>query len=150
MDWATRRDAAAATVDAWIASVGTQWDEPRGTAWSDRDLLGHLSAWSDFLFDQVDALLAGRPDTIAAIDVDTWNAEQVEIRRGRTAGEAVDDWRRASRRARDVESGLSDEARRRTWSVAWSPSPVTIDDLLRLWVVHIEQHGGRLRRRRDR
>ncbi len=150
MDWATRHDAAAATVDAWIASVGAQWDETRGTAWSDRDLLGHLSAWSDFLFDQVDALLAGRPDAIAAIDVDAWNAEQVGIRRGRTPGEAVDEWRRASRRARDVGSALPDEARRRTWSVAWSPSPVTIDDLLRLWVVHIEQHGGRLRARRDR
>ncbi len=144
MDWATRRDAAAATVEAWIARLGTRWDGPTGTAWSDTDLLGHLSAWSDFLLDQIEALLAGRAGTIPAIDVDTWNAEQVERRRGRTAREAVDDWRRAARRASDVARCLSDEARRRSWSVAWSPSRVTIDDLLTLWVVHIEQHGARL------
>jgi hypothetical protein len=144
MDWATRCDAAAATVETWIARVGTGWDGPTGTAWSDTDLLGHLSAWSDFLLDQVDALLSGRAGTIAAINVDTWNAEQVERRCGRTAREAVDEWRRAARRARDVVRGLSDEARRRRWAVAWSVSPVTIDDLLALWILHIEQHGARL------
>ena len=144
MDWATRSDAAAATVEAWIARVGTRWDGPPGTAWSDTDLLGHLSAWSDFLLDQVEALLSGRAGTIPAINVDTWNAEQVERRRGRTAREAVDEWRRAARRASDVTRGLSDEARRRKWAVAWSVSPVTIDDLLTLWIVHIEQHRSRL------
>jgi uncharacterized damage-inducible protein DinB len=144
MDWATRCDAAAATVEAWIGRVGTDWNEPRGTAWNDKDLLGHLSAWSDFLLDQVEALLSGRAGTIPAINVDTWNAEQVERRRGGTAREAVDEWRRAARRASDVARGLSDEARRRRWSVAWSASPVTIDDLLTLWVVHIDQHRSRL------
>jgi hypothetical protein len=144
MDWANRCDAAAAAVDEWIAGVGTRWDEPRGTAWSDRELLGHLSAWSDFLVDQVEALLAGRAGTIPAIDVDTWNAEQVGLRRGRTAGETIDEWRRAARRANDVVRALSDEARRRRGAVAWSVSPVTIDDLLALWILHIEQHGARL------
>jgi hypothetical protein len=144
MDWATRRDAAAATVELWIARVGTRWDESRGTAWSDRDLLGHLSAWSDFLFDQIEALLAGRPDTIATVDVNFWNAEQVGLRRGRTVAETIGEWRRAARRASEVARCLSDEARQRRWSVAWSPSPVTIDDLLTLWIVHIEQHRSRL------
>jgi uncharacterized damage-inducible protein DinB len=144
MDWPIRGDAAAATVEAWIARVGTRWDGPTGTTWSDTDLLGHLSAWSDFLLDQVEALLAGRPDTIAAVDVDTWNAEQVERRRGRTAREAVDEWRRAARRANEVVRRLPEEARRRRWVVAWSISPVTIDDLLTLWIVHIEQHRSRL------
>jgi heme exporter protein D len=144
MGWAIRRDEAAATVEAWIARVGTDWNEPRGTAWSDQDLLGHLSAWSDFLLDEVEALLAGRPDTIAAVDVDTWNAEQVERRRGWTARETIDEWRRAALRASNVARSLSEEARRRTSTVAWSASPVTIDDLLTLWVVHIEQHRARL------
>jgi len=145
MDWATRCDGAAATVEAWIARVGTRWDEPRGTAWSDQDLLGHLSAWSDFLVDQVEALLAGRAGTIPAIDVDTWNAEQVGLRRGRTAGETIDEWRRAARRAAVAARGLSADARQRDGHVAWSASPVTIDDLLALWIVHIEQHRERLR-----
>ena len=144
MAWVTRCEAAAATVEAWIARVGTRWDGPTGTAWSETDLLGHLSAWSDFLLDQVEALLSGRAGTIPAINVDTWNAEQVERRRGRTAREAVDEWRRAALRANEVVRGLSDEARRRRWTVAWSVSPVTIDDLLTLWIVHIEQHRSRL------
>jgi hypothetical protein len=144
MDWTRRCDEGAAMVEAWIAGLGTRRDEPTETAWRDQDLLGHLSAWSDLLFDQVEALVAGRPGTIAAIDVDTWNAEQVERRRGRTAREAVDEWRRAARRAEEVVRGLSAEARRRRWAVAWSVSPVTIDDLLTLWTVHIEQHRSRL------
>jgi hypothetical protein len=145
MEWATRCDAAAAIVDAWIARVGTRWDEPRDHAWSDKDLLGHLSAWSDFLLDEVEDLLAGRVGRMPAVDVDAWNAEQVRLRRARTAGETIDEWRLAARRAAVVARSLSADARQREWYVEWSASPVTIDDLLSLWIAHVEQHCERLR-----
>jgi hypothetical protein len=143
MDWATRCDAAAAAVDAWIARVGARWDGPQEATWSDQDLLGHLAAWSDFLLDQIEALLAGQAGAIAAIDVDAWNAEQVGLRRGRPPAETIDEWRRSARRVADVAGGLPADAREREWHVAWSSSPVTIDRLLTLWVVHIEQHRAR-------
>ena len=144
MQWLAQANAAAADVSAWIAGVGTRWDESCGTPWTNLDLLGHLSAWSDFLIDQVDALAAGEPGLITAVDVDGWNAAQVEKRRGRTSADIVAEWRRAVARVNDVVPRLSSTALDRRWPVAWAPSPVSIQDLLDLWLAHVEQHRLRL------
>jgi hypothetical protein len=144
MDWLTQANAAAADVGAWIARVGSRWEESCGTPWTNQDLLGHLSAWSDFLLDQVEALLADRAGAIARIDVDEWNAAQVEMRRGQAVGDTIAEWRRAVQRVNDVAPGLTSAALHRRWRVAWSDDPASVDDLLALWLAHIDQHRSRL------
>jgi len=145
MDWTSEIQTASTVVEAWIRRVGTEgWPLSCGSAWTNKDLLGHLAAWSDLLVDQVEALKEERPDTIEAVNVDAWNAEQVSQRRSRTAAETVDDWRRSVRRAIDVVGHLPPDVWARRWQVVWSKEPVSIDELLRLWLVHLEQHRSRL------
>jgi hypothetical protein len=47
-------------------------------------------------------------------------------------------------RATEVVGGLPTESWQRSWRVAWGVEPVLIDELLRLWLVHLEQHRSRL------
>ena len=150
MDWLATANAAAADVDAWVARVGGRWDESDGTPWTNQDLLGHLSAWSDFLFDQVEALLADRAGTIVTIDVDEWNAAQVERRRGQAVSDSIAEWNRAVARVNAVVPRLSGVALHNRCPVAWARSPVSVQDLLDLWLAHVEQHRLRLSGRRDR
>ncbi len=137
---------AASVVDRWISRVGGAdgWLRPDDATWSNKDLLGHLTAWSDLLIDEVEALLKGRLDAIPKIDVDAWNARQVAERRDRSSETMVDDWRRSARRAADVAERLPASVWSSTWRVAWADRPVAVGDLLRLWLVHIEQHRARL------
>lgn len=145
MNWIDQVHTASASVETWIRRVEPDgWCEPCGTAWSNQDLLGHLAAWSDFLIDEVEALHGDRVGTIETVDVDSWNAAQIERRRGRTADETVDEWRRAVQRVIEVVGGLPADAWNRDWRVAWAAEPVSIDDLLRLWLGHIGQHRSRL------
>jgi hypothetical protein len=145
MDWINEIRAASADVEVWIRRVEPdRWQLPYGTAWTNQDLLGHLAAWSDFLVDQVEALQQERPGEIEVVDVDTWNAAQVARRRGWTVDETVDEWRRAVQRVTDLVFGLPAEAWHRSWQVAWAAEPVSIGDLLRLWLGHIEQHRSKL------
>jgi hypothetical protein len=139
--------AARGPVDAWIERVAADaWLAPRDGSWTRKDLLGHLTAWSDFLLDQVEALQENRPDTIDAIDVNEWNAVEVERRRHWTVEATITAWRRSEQRADEVISGLSPEAWAGRWRVAWAAEPVSIDDLIRLMVVHLGQHRFELAR----
>ena len=145
VEWISQIRAASQDVEDWIRRVEPdRWQMPYSTAWTNQDLLGHLAAWSDFPVDQVEALQQDRPGEIEAVDVDAWNAAQVASRRGRTAYETVEEWRRAVRRVTDVVGGLSAEAWRRSWPVAWSAKPVSIDALMRLWLGHLEQHRSKM------
>jgi hypothetical protein len=145
MDWSSQIRAASQEVEIWIRRVEPdRWQSPFGAVWTNQDLLGHLAAWSDFLVDQVEALQQDRPGDIEAVDVDGWNAAQVARRRGRTADQIVEEWRRAVQRVTDVVGGLPAEAWRRNWPVAWSAEPVAIDALLRLWLGHLEQHRAKM------
>jgi uncharacterized damage-inducible protein DinB len=133
--------AARQDVEAWIRLVGPdRWQAPYGAAWTNQDLLGHLAAWSDLLIDQVEALHHDRPGDVEAVEVDRWNASQVARRRERTADQIVEEWRRAAQRAIDVVGSVPAEAWGRSWRVSWSAEPVSIGDLLRLWLRHIEHH----------
>jgi hypothetical protein len=143
--WIGQIEAASREVEAWIRRVDPhRWQAPGGTTWTNQDLLGHLAAWSDLLVDQVEALQHDRPDTIETVDVDQWNAVQVEKRRGWTTAESVEEWEHAARRAADVVGRLPAEAGHRKRHVAWSVDPVSIDQLLRLWFVHLDQHRSRM------
>ncbi len=143
-DWLERAGSAASDVESWVARVGGRWGDWSGTSWTNQELLGHLTDWSDFLMDQVEMLSAGRADAIRRIDIDRWNADRVAQRRGQSPAGTVDDWRRALGRALAVAAALPAAAAQRGWPVAWSPSPVTIRDLFELWLRHIDQHRTRL------
>jgi len=146
-DWLNALQAARAPVEEWIRGVASDaWLAPRAKPWTRNDLLGHLVAWSDFLLDQVEALLRNQPDTIEAVDVDAWNALEVERRRNWTVEATIATWRRTGRRADAVISALPPEAWDRRWRVAWADEPVSIGDVLRLMVAHLEQHRPDLER----
>ncbi|MGE5357587.1 MAG: DinB family protein [Bacteroidales bacterium] len=144
MDWNREVQRAGDDVEAWIARVRTGgWTEPVGSAWSNKDLLGHLAAWSNLLTDQVEAFIRESPCSTAAVDVDAWNAEQVALRRARAPGEIVQEWRSSFRRAVAAAEALPRDVRGRTVSVAWATDPVSAEDLLQLWVLHVRQHRAR-------
>ena len=147
VDWLSELQAARAPVEEWIQGVASDaWLAPRAKPWTRKDLLGHLAAWSDFLLDQVEALQRNQPDTIESIDVDAWNALEVERRRDWTVEATIATWRRTGRRADEVISALPPEAWDRRWRVAWAEEPVSIGDVLRLIVVHLGQHRAELER----
>jgi hypothetical protein len=146
-DWIGELRAAREPVDAWIERVAPgAWLAPGDRPWTRKDLLGHLAAWSDFLLDQVEALRQNRADTIAVVNVEAWNAVEVERRRPWTVEAIIAAWRRSAQRADAVISALPPEAWDGHWCVAWSAEPVSIDDVLRLMVVHLGQHQAGLAR----
>jgi uncharacterized damage-inducible protein DinB len=122
----------------------TRWLEPGAGGWTNKDLLGHLTAWSELLMDQVTALQQERPESIDAVDVDAWNADQVARRRSSTVEETIAAWRQAVQRADDAIRNLPPEIRARRWRVAWAAQPVCMDDLLGLWLLHLGQHRSRM------
>ncbi len=145
LDWHRGFDRANAVVEAWIARIDPRgWDKSCGTSWPNKDLLGHLAAWSDLLTAQVEALRDGRPGAIEAVDVDRWNAAQVASRRGQLPKRTVYDWRCSMQKLDRLVRSLPPEVRGRTWPVRWTDEQVSIDDLLRLWLLHVEQHRARL------
>jgi hypothetical protein len=63
-DWIGELKAARTPVERWIRRVPSDaWLAPRQKLWTRKDLLGHLTAWSDFLLDQVEALRDNRRAT---------------------------------------------------------------------------------------
>jgi len=144
-DWIDRLQKAQEPIDGWIRGVAyEEWLAPRAGPWTRKDLLGHLTAWSDFLLDQVDALRQNRPEAIEAVPVDAWNAVEVERRRSWTVEATIGAWRRSARRTEEVVSALSPEAWDGRWRVAWAAEPVSIEDVLRLMEVHLGQHRSAL------
>jgi hypothetical protein len=146
MDWRNEVKAAAAAVEEWLVQRVAADDHPgRWQAnWTGKDVLGHLVAWSDLLMDEIEALQQDRPETIEVVDVNAWNAVEVARRRNWTPDQMIAEWRRAVQRADTVIGRLLPETWERRWHVAWAPEPVSVADLLRLWLVHLEQHRSRI------
>src|SRR5512142_2631581 len=133
-DWIGDVREATILVERWIERIdGDGWSRPPGATWNNKDLLGHLTAWSELLIDQIEAIGRQRCDAIVAVDVDAWNAVQVAGRKHWTSDAIVDGWRRSARRAADLIEGLPTEAWSATCRVPWADGPVSIGDLLRLW-----------------
>lgn len=145
MDWRNEAKAAAAAVEEWLVQRVTADDVtgPWHASWTARDVLGHLAAWSDLLMDEIEALQQDRPETIEVVDVDAWNAVEVARRRSWTRDQTIAEWRRSAQRADTVIGHLLPETWERRWRVAWAPEPVSVEDLLRLWLSHLEQHRSR-------
>lgn len=145
MDWLAELRLARGPVDGWIERTDSgAWLAPRRGPWTRKDLLGHLAAWSDFLLDQVEALRDDRPDSVEAIEVDAWNAAEVERRRHWTIEATVAAWRQSAQRADELISGLPPQVWEGRWRVTWAAGPVTVADVLRLMVVHLAQHRSSL------
>ncbi|MGE5199233.1 MAG: DinB family protein [Rhodospirillaceae bacterium] len=143
--WRRELEAARGPVDAWIEGIPAEaWLVTRSGTWSRKDLLGHLTAWSDLLLDQAEALRDNRPDAVGLVDVNAWNALEIARRRAWPVEAIIEGWRRSALRADRLLAAVPPEAWAGRWNVAWSLEPVSIDDVLRLMVVHIGQHGPAL------
>lgn len=146
MDWRNEVRVAAAAVEEWLVQRMAADERPGRyqAKWTAKDVLGHLAAWSDLLMDEIEALQQDRPETIEVVDVDAWNAVEVARRRSWTPDQMIAEWRRAVQRADTVIGRLLPETWERRWHVAWAPEPVSVEDLLRLWLVHLEQHRSKI------
>ncbi len=116
------------------------WLNPVESDWTVKDLIGHLAAWSNLLLDQIEALLNGNAEKIEQIDIDRWNAAQVALRRDWPIAQIRREWQQSHRRAQTIVEQLPATAYTQHWPVAWAEEPVTINDLLHLWLLHLEQH----------
>jgi hypothetical protein len=144
-DWCSQVREAGDVVNAWMERIDAAgWTAPRGAAWNNKDLLGHLAAWSNLLIDQLEALVHDSPHSLAAVDVDRWNDEQVAARRAWPPIRVVEEWQRAIGRALQVLEALPPDAGVRLVPVTWARAPVSVDDVVRLWVAHVTQHRARL------
>jgi uncharacterized damage-inducible protein DinB len=145
MDWNDQVRLAADAVDEWLVPRVAEDERPEAASviWSAKDLLGHLAAWSDLLLDEIEALRQDRPQTIEAVDVDAWNAIQVARRRGWAPDQVIAEWRHSVQRAETVIASLSPATLERRWSVTWARESVSIGDLVRLWLGHLEGHRSR-------
>lgn len=146
MDWRNEVRVAAAAVEEWLVQRVAADEQPGRyqAKWTAKDVLGHLAAWSDLLMDEIEALQQDRPETIEVVDVDAWNAVEVARRRSWTPDQMIAEWRRSVQRADTVIGRLLPETWERRWHVAWAPEPVSVEDLLRLWLVHLEQHRSKI------
>lgn len=126
-------------IDQWISWID-DWDKPGHNSWTYKDLLGHLTVWSELLLEQIDAILSGDGSRIKRINVDQWNAMQIRRYNSWRAEEINSAWRKTSRQAALLLSTLKEEQLHLNASVSWSQRPVSIGDLYGLWLEHIEQH----------
>ena len=133
--------AACAGVNNWLAGIPHDaWTNLVEGTWTVKDLVGHLAAWSDLILDQIDALAQNAPDRIQRIDIDRWNASQIHMRRDWSAARIRREWDQTAERARRTVERLPAEMWAREALVPWKDGPISLDDLLDLWILHITQH----------
>jgi len=151
-NWLARIKAASAEVERRLTGLPDDaWFDVIEGTWTAKDVIGHLTAWSDRLLDEAEALARGDADAIQAVDIDAWNAAQVTARRDWLVEQVRAAWEKTVRRALRVVARLSaaDEMACR-WPVPWTDEPVSPADLLDLWLIHIEQHRESLSAWRDK
>ena len=141
IDWETRLNTSCARVESWLSGIPDEhWLDPIEGGWTIKDLIGHLAAWSNLLLNQIEALAQGNPDAIKQIDIDSWNAAQIAVRRDWSIAKIRKQWQQSSQRAQKIVAKLPAEAFGHRWQVAWAKEPVKIKDLLDLWLLHLRQH----------
>jgi len=140
-DWSARIEKAGAEVASKLTELpDAAWLEVVEGTWTAKDVIAHLAAWSDYLLDEVEALVRGDTGAIQAVDIDDWNAAQIAVRREWPAEKARAAWEATVRRALHVVAQLPADEMARRRRVAWTDAPVSPADLLDLWLLHIEQH----------
>jgi hypothetical protein len=133
--------ASCATVTEWLNGIQDEsWANQAEGSWTVKDLVGHLAAWSDLLLDQIEALAQNTPDKIKRIDINDWNEAQITARRDWTVAKVRQEWEQSTTRARSIIERLPDDMWTRRTPVPWAKEPVSLQDLLDLWNLHITQH----------
>ena len=90
--------------------------------------------------DQIETLAQGNPEKIKQIDIDSWNAAQLTVRSSWSIAKIQKEWEQSSQRALNVVTKIPKETFSHHWQVAWAKEPITINDLLDLWLLHLTQH----------
>ena len=140
-EWITIISTSSTKVDRWLAGIPDEdWFSPIEGTWTIKDLVGHLAAWSELLLDQIEALAQNNPGKITQIDIDNWNAAQIAARSDWSVAETREEWEQSTMRARSIVNRLPEEILSRQAYVPWTKEPVSIGDLLDLWLLHITQH----------
>ena len=138
---------AAAGIEGLLTNVDEDaWSDIVEESWTAKDVVGHLTAWSDLLIDGAEALAQGDTQSIEGVDIDEWNAVQIRERRDWSVRRVQAAWQASVRRACSLAEGISTENGSRRQSVSWSDDPVSIDDVFAVWLLHIEQHRDALSR----
>ncbi len=142
-NWAKCLDASTAKVESWLSALpDEQWHNPIASNWTVKDLIGHLAAWSNLLLDQIEALAQGNPEKIAQVDIDSWNAAQIARRSSWSTAKIRAEWQQSNQRAQELLAQIPAVTCSQPWQVAWAEEPITINDLLDLLLLHLEQHQG--------
>ena len=130
-----------AKVEKWLNGMSDQsWLNLIEGRWTVKDLVGHLSVWSDLLLDQIEALAQNTPDKIQHIDIEHWNAAQITARSDWSVAKVRKEWEQSTMRAGSIVKRLPDEMWSRRAVVPWTKESVSLEDLLDLWLLHITQH----------
>jgi hypothetical protein len=140
-DWIDQISTSSAELEAWLVRMPQQrWHNQVEGNWKIKDLVGHLAAWSDLLTDQIEDLARGNFENLKHIEIDTWNAAQIEMRRDWPVAKIWQEWKQASHRTQNVIMQLPAEVYSQRWFVPWDEGQVAIYDLLDLWLLHLKQH----------
>ena len=140
-DWIAQIRKSIAEVEVWLAEMPEKhWRNRIEGNRTNKDLVGHLAAWSDFLTDQIENLARGNPENIKQIEIDNWNATQIETRCDWSVARILQEWEKAAHRTLNVIIQLPADVFSQQWSVPWDEEHVAIDDLLALWLLHLKQH----------
>jgi hypothetical protein len=133
--------ASVAKVEKWLTGMSDEsWSSMIEGMWTAKDLVGHLAVWSDLLLDQIEALAQNTGAAIQQIDIDQWNAAQITLRSDWSIAKVRKEWAQSTMRAQRFVKRLPDEIWSRRAVVPWTKEPVSLDDLLNLWLHHITQH----------
>ncbi len=125
-DWSARIEKAGAEVASKLTELPDDaWLEMVEGAWTLKDVISHLAAWSDLLLDEVELLVQGHAEAIQVLDIERWNATQVAARRDWPADRVWAAWEATVRRALDVVTQLPADEIARGRRVAWTDEPVS-------------------------
>jgi hypothetical protein len=136
-----RVEASVAKVEKWLTGMSDEsWSNMIEGMWTAKDLVGHLAVWSDLLLDQIEALAQNTNAIIQEIDIDQWNAAQITVRSDWSIAKVRKEWEQSTMRARSIVKRQPDEIWSSRAVVPWTIEPVSLDELLDLWLLHITQH----------
>ena len=139
--WASRIKSAGVDIDGLLSGMPNDaWYEMVESNRTIKDIVGHLTAWSELLVDEVQALAQDRAETIEAVDIDEWNATEIRARRDWPVKRVWEAWQASVKRACTVAESLPPETLSRQQGAPWTDEDMSIDNIFRLWILHIEQH----------
>jgi predicted RNase H-like HicB family nuclease/uncharacterized damage-inducible protein DinB len=113
--------------------------------WTAHDIIGHIIDWEQIAVEGLHHMAAGRdPDVEAVEDLDAWNQEHVQARRGQSWEELWIELRSARESfARALET-VHEDMLSRSFEAPWG-GPITPYDLVCIYIEHDREHARDLR-----